>query len=142
MVDVGGDLVCFGKPPAGEVWIVEVRDPSARGNLAKLRLPGGGAVCTSGNYARYVEIAGRRYSHIIDPRTGLPADSVLSATVVARSAVVADVWATALSVLGSAGLKLLPEGAEAIIIVAERDGRRIHFSDGFEKLLKERPPEG
>ena len=51
MVDVGGDLVCFGRPPCGQSWTIDVKNPFGAGVLAKLRLDGG-AVCTSGNYAR------------------------------------------------------------------------------------------
>ena len=55
------------------------------------------AVCTSGNYRRFAEIGGKRYSHIIDPRTARPVDLAPSVTVVAPTAAVADGWATALS---------------------------------------------
>ncbi|OHB73177.1 MAG: hypothetical protein A2V70_09155 [Planctomycetes bacterium RBG_13_63_9] len=136
LVDVGGDLACFGKPADGETWPVDVKDPSGPGHLARVRLLGG-AVCTSGSYARFTEIAGRRYSHIIDPRTGRPADAVLSATTVAPTAVVADVWATALSVLGAEGLVLLPEGVEAMVVQRAGNDSRILCTPGFRELLEE-----
>jgi thiamine biosynthesis lipoprotein len=72
LVDVGGDLRCFGSDPDGGRWRVEIKNPFGGGPLAHLRV-GDAAVCTSGNYARFVEIEGRRYSHIIDPRSGRPA---------------------------------------------------------------------
>jgi len=137
LVEVGGDLRCFGEPPDGEAWRVELRDPfggKAPGRLALRE----GAVCTSGNYARFVEIEGRRYSHIVDPRTGRPADAVPSATVVAPSAVSADVWATALSVLGDQGLRMRPEGVEALLVVGEAPGKLVCTS-GFASLLEEAP---
>ena len=141
MIDVGGDLVCFGRPPSGDRWPVDVKHPLGPGHLAKLRLSGG-AVCTSGGYARFTEIAGRRYSHIIDPRTGQPAEATLSVTVVADDAVTADVWATALSVLGTDGLKKLPEGVEAMMMVGTEKDHRIVCTVGFRRVLGEPLPEG
>ncbi len=126
LVEVGGDIVCFGRPPSGESWEVDIKDPFGAGRLARLRLPDGGAVCTSGNYARFSQLAGRRHSHIIDPRTGQPADAVLSVTVVAADAVTADIWATALSVLGPAGFDLLPHGVEAMMVTDTKDNPKIH----------------
>ncbi len=136
LVEVGGDIVCFGRPPSGESWEVDIKDPCGGGRLAGVHLPDGGAVCTSGNYARFTDIAGRRYSHIIDPRTGQPADAVLSVTVVAADAVTADVWATALSVLGPAGFDLLPNGVEAMIVTGTQDDPKIHCTPGFRRLMK------
>jgi thiamine biosynthesis lipoprotein len=138
LVDVGGDLVCFGTPPNGDAWPVDVQDPGGPGCLATLRLPGG-AVCTSGNYARYVEIDGIRYSHIVDPRTGRAVNAALSVTIVADDAVTADVWATALSVLGPDGLLQLPQGVEAMMVLDTADGTEICSTPGLDALLEEPP---
>jgi thiamine biosynthesis lipoprotein len=142
MVDVGGDLVCFGEPPEeghgrGSSWPVDVQNPLGPGYMAKLRLSGG-AVCTSGGYARFTEIAGRRYSHIIDPRSGLPAEAALSVTVVAADAVTADIWATALSVLGREGLKRLPDGVEAMLMVGTKDDHQIVCTASLRGMLDEK----
>ncbi|MDD8044269.1 MAG: FAD:protein FMN transferase [Verrucomicrobiota bacterium] len=111
LVDVGGDLRCFGQPPDGKAWVVELRHPAGdQTPLTSLRLPHGWAVCTSGDYHRYSTIGGRRYSHIIDPRTGWPATKARSVTVLAPSALEADGWATALSVLGPEGIARIPAG--------------------------------
>jgi thiamine biosynthesis lipoprotein len=139
MVDVGGDLVCFGQPPDGQSWPVDIQDPLGPGHLASLHVSGG-AVCTSGGYARFVEIGGRRYSHIIDARTGRPAEAALSVTVVAADAVTADIWATALSVLGTAGLERLPEGVEAMMMVGTEDDHRSICTAGLRALLDGRLP--
>jgi len=141
MVDVGGDLACFGRPVSGESWNVDVRNPFGPGVLARLRITGG-AVCTSGDYARFVEIEGARYSHILDPRTGRPVEAVRSVTVVAPTAVVADVWATALSVLGVQGFRRMPRSAEAMIVEGDAGDRRLRCTPGFRALLMEPAPEG
>jgi FAD:protein FMN transferase len=139
LVDVGGDLACFGRPPSGEQWPVEVRDPFGPDVLFRLRLSGG-AVCSSGDYARFVEMKGKRYSHIIDPRTGRPAGTVHAVTVVAPTAVVADVWATALSVLGVEGFSRLPPVVEALIVEGDATAPRLRCTPGFPGLLEAEPP--
>ena len=139
LVDVGGDIRCFGQRAGGGKWTVGIRDPFRPDSdrmFATLGLEGG-AVCTSGNYFRYVEISGRRYSHIVDPRTGRPADAAPSVTVVAPTATVADAWATALSVLGPQGINLLPKsaGIEAMIVLGTGEDFSIFMTDGFAGLF-------
>jgi len=141
LVDVGGDLACFGRPPSGDRWPVEVQNPFGDGVLLRLRLPGG-AVSTSGAYARYVEIDGTRYSHILDPRTARPADAARSVTVVAPTAVTADVWATALSVLGVEGFSRLPAGVEALIVEGSEEVPQVRSTPGFRGLLEQPLPPG
>jgi thiamine biosynthesis lipoprotein len=123
-VNAGGDMFA-----AGDAFEVTIRDPD-RGPADTLsgisfRVRDAG-VATSGNYERYTEIDGRRYSHIIDPRNGLPVpDAIVQVTVVAASGAEADALATALTVLGvEEGLALvdsLPH-VEALFLV-RREGR-------------------
>jgi len=136
MVNVGGDLRCFGAPADGAAFSVALRSPFDDTTWASLRVTDR-AVCTSGNYARYVTISGKRYSHIVDPRTGVPADAAPSVTVVAISAAVADGWATALSVTGPPGLALLPQDAtvDAMVVTGTPPNHTIHATPGFVKLL-------
>ncbi len=141
VVDVGGDLACFGHPASTEQWSVDIRNPFGLGVLARLRIAGR-AVCTSGDYARFVEIDGKQYSHIIDPRSGRPAAVSRSVTVVASTAVVADVWATALSVLGTEGFAILPAGTEALIVEGDEDSPRLRCTPGLRELLEEPLPAG
>jgi thiamine biosynthesis lipoprotein len=137
LVEVGGDLRVFGVGPEGEDWSVGIRSPLEDRAWGEMKL-GDGAVCTSGDYARYVEIDGQRYSEVIDPRSGRPAESSSSVTVVAGDAMTADAWATALTVLGPAGLELLPAGerVEALIVSSDESGEfHVQASDGFSDLL-------
>lgn len=138
LVDVGGDLRVFGIPPEGGLWVVDVRNPFGAGRLARIGITSG-AVCTSGNYSRFFEIEGARFSHIIDPRSGRPATSTTSVTVVAETAVEGDIWATALSVLGPQGMEQLPVGIEAILVVGEEEDFRLYTTPGFRDLYQEEP---
>ena len=118
-------------------WTVDVRNPFDREAVfARISLAAG-AVCTSGNYERYTEVAGQRYSHIIDPRTCRPVDHVPSVTVVAPVAATADAWATALSVLGADGLdSLSPQASiEAMIVTGTPNEHKVHMTKGFRRLL-------
>ena len=144
LVNVGGDIRCFGKNTDGRKWRISIQNPFDKGGgkpLGILQIDKG-AVCTSGNYERFVIIDGKRYSHIIDPRTGWPVDSAPSVTVVAPTAAAADAWATALSVLaggpdGSAALDMITKdsGIEAMIVIGTKDKPAIHTTPGFDLLL-------
>jgi thiamine biosynthesis lipoprotein len=139
LVDVGGDVLCFGEQENGESWLVEVRNPFGPDCLAKVRIRDG-AVCTSGNYARYTEIEGKRYGHIIDPRMRRPTNEAESVTVVAPTALTADIWATALCVLGQDGLQRLPDDVNALMVVGSRDDYHLLCTAGFLELFKEPLP--
>ncbi|MDP6543417.1 MAG: FAD:protein FMN transferase [Phycisphaerae bacterium] len=141
MVNVGGDVRCFGQRGDGGKWRIGVRSPfDGDPTFAIIKLSAG-AVCTSGNYERYFEIDSKRYSHIVDPRTGRPVSMAPSVTVVAPTATAADAWATALSVLGAAGLELIDEnsGLEAMLVIGGPKEYRLVMTPGFAKLLHKSP---
>jgi thiamine biosynthesis lipoprotein len=132
MVEVGGDLRCVGTPETGRKWRVALRHPFRPGDRCGEIAIGGGAVCTSGDYGRYRIIDGKRYSHIVDPRDLHPVEGPASVTVVAPTAVVADGWATAISVVDR-----LPdvEGIEALIISGPREAPGVRMTEGFRQML-------
>jgi len=141
LVDVGGDIRCFGLSSRGGKWRIAVNSPFAPGGgefFGTLELTGL-AVCTSGNYERYSVIGGKKYSHIVDPRTAMPVDTAPSVTIVAPTAALADGWATALSVLGEAGLKRIDpdSGIEALVVMGGPDDYHLAQTPGFAKLLRE-----
>lgn len=137
LVNGGGDVLAAGGR-GNRAWIVGVKDPrGTQDDLAARVAVRDRAVVTSGDYERYVIVDGVRYHHIIDPRTGRPADRSRSTTIIAASAELADVLATAVFVLGPReGLALASEiaGVEAFVIDAE--GRH-WFTEGFPKLMVE-----
>ena len=128
MVDGSGEISCKGDQPGQRGWRVGVHDPSGKNDGVSdiLRLENV-AVSTSGNYERYYVIAGQKYSHIIDPRTGRPANEVISATVIAPTAEEANAYSTSLCVLGGKeGIKLVSDrkGVEALV-VEKLDGETV-----------------
>ena len=137
VVEVGGNMRCFGRREDGSPWPVDVLDPfDANGAAAMMRLAvGDGAVCTSSHYDRPLAINGRSYSRVLDPLTGWPAGGGVLATAVAPTCVQARAWAEALRVLGDAGLKLLPAGVEAMLVVGTAQSHKVHESEGFGKYV-------
>jgi len=118
-IDAGGDLYLAGLNPDGAAWSAGIRHPDGEGLLATVRVSNA-AVCTSGNYERRSE-ASPAARHIIDPRDGSVPDSLVSATVVAPSAMLADALATTTFVLGpTRGRRLLDEhGACGVLFSAD-----------------------
>lgn len=99
IVNIGGDLRAIGSH--GErPWIIGIRHPRQNGMLASIALQDNESVFTSGDYERFFQYEGKRYPHIIDPRTGQPADQATSVTVLHSNASIADAAATALFVAG------------------------------------------
>jgi len=100
MINAGGDIYCLGKRNKRD-WRVGVLDPRNDAHILKRINLEDNTVATSGDYQQFFEIEGKRYSHIIDPRSGYPVDNhVISVTVLADDATTADALSTAVFVLG------------------------------------------
>jgi FAD:protein FMN transferase len=120
LVDFGHDLRALGAPPGRPAWHIGLEDPERPGKCwASVGLGGGRGIASSGDYIRCFKIGGRRYGHIIDPRTGWPvANGCTQATVIAASCLQAGVLSTAAFVLGvPKGLELIQSlpGAEGML---------------------------
>ncbi|MCP4994409.1 MAG: FAD:protein FMN transferase [Gammaproteobacteria bacterium] len=99
IINTGGDLRAIGDHN-GKPWRIAIRHPSGEGVIAALEVAGDESVFTSGDYERKFEYKGKQYHHIIDPRSGLPAQGTRSVTVLHSDAATADAAATALFVAG------------------------------------------
>jgi thiamine biosynthesis lipoprotein len=99
IINASGDINSWGSKPSGSSWQVAITNPLNK-NKAFAMLPIKDAVVTSGNYEKYVTFNSRRYSHIIDPRTGYPSQGIISVTVFAPKAELADALATSVFVMG------------------------------------------
>jgi thiamine biosynthesis lipoprotein len=148
LIDIGGQIGCFGTTEKRGKWIVGVQNPakadnnqiiakSALGCLTALALSNM-AVATSGDYERFYKIGARRFSHIFNPATQKSADELASVTIIASNGVEADVLATAVSVLGAEkGLELIEktESTEALFIKAA--SQEIIKSSGVQQYLSD-----
>ena len=135
MVDASGDVVCSDAPPGKEGWRIGIAPlTEAKGPPSRYVVLKNGALTTSGDAFQFVELNGRRYSHIVDPKTGLGLTTRSSVTVMAGDCITADSLATAVSVLGPVkGLQLVKEtpGAAVLIVRAESDGIHISQTENF-----------
>ncbi len=126
LVSVAGDIKAFGLKSDGKPWKVGIRNPRAKGEkdeiMATIELKDM-AISTSGDYERYFILNDKRYHHLLDPKTGYPADTCQSVSVIAKDGVFTDAFSTGVFILGhEKGMKLLEEmGFDGIIV--NRDGK-------------------
>jgi len=125
IVAAAGDIRAFGLKPDGTLWNIGIKNPRQQSEadelIAKASLTNK-AISTSGDYERYFIEDGRRYHHILDPKTGYPAGRCRSVTVISDSGIFADGFSTAVFVSGpEKGMELVREaGSDAVII--DKDG--------------------
>ncbi|WP_299801218.1 FAD:protein FMN transferase [uncultured Maribacter sp.] len=100
IINASGDMNTWGKQPDGKEWKVAITNPMDKNKVFALLPITNGAVVTSGNYEKYVTFNDIRYTHIIDPRSGYPATGIISVTVFAPKAELADALATSVFVMG------------------------------------------
>jgi thiamine biosynthesis lipoprotein len=119
IVNASGDLTAWGFQPDGRPWTIGIVRPDIKGEIFSYLDITNMALATSGNYEKYVMIGGKRYSHTIDPRTGLPVTGIKSVTIITPNAEIADAMATPVMIMGvRAGLYMINQmkDIEAVII--------------------------
>jgi thiamine biosynthesis lipoprotein len=123
LVDLGGDMTVLGPHPDGRPWSIGLRNPRHPDDVVTNVVMRRGAIATSGDYERCIEIDGRRYGHILDPETGWPVAGLASVTVLAASCLVAGSVATIAMLKGREGLPWLKSLGVPYFSVDE-DGRQ------------------
>ncbi len=119
-VDLGGDIRAIGSQPDGLPWRIGVRHPRDADKVVAEIALSAGAIATSGDYERFMEVDGRRYCHILDPRTGWPAQGLSSVTVISDRCLVAGSLSTVAMLKGKEGAAWLRElGVRHIVIDEE-----------------------
>jgi len=128
VVNASGDLTAWGLQPNGQKWTVGIADPNLSEQIFSYLAITDLSVATSGNYEKFAIINGKKYSHTINPRTGLPVTGIKSVTIVTTNAEIADAMATPVTIMGiHAGLDMINQmnNIEAIII---DDNNRLYTS--------------
>jgi thiamine biosynthesis lipoprotein len=131
IVNASGDLSAWGYQPDGTPWTIGIVNPNASNRLFSYLTVTDMALATSGNYEKYILIDGKKYSHTIDPRTGLPITGIKSVTIIAPNAELADAMATPVMIMGiKAGLDMINQirDMEAILI---DDNDKIYSSNNI-----------
>ena len=119
IINASGDLAAWGLQPNGKPWTIGIADPNAAATLFSSFNISDMAVATSGNYEKFVIIEGKKYSHTINPKTGLPVRGIKSVTILCLNAEMADALATPVMVMGiKAGLFMINQikGVGCIIV--------------------------
>ena len=123
IINASGDMNTWGKQPDGSEWKVAITNPMDKNKVFALLPISNGAVVTSGNYEKYVTFNNIRYTHIIDPRSGYPATGIISVTVFAPKAELADALATSVFVMGiEVGLNRIEQLPKVECIIIDDKG--------------------
>jgi thiamine biosynthesis lipoprotein len=143
IIDLGGNIYALGEKEPGKDWNIGIRDPETeRGEPILSISVNNTSVVTSGIYERFFEANGKKYHHILDPRTGYPAENdLLSVTIVATSSMDADALSTSTFLLGAdKGMSLIEQtkNVDAIFINKKREVRLSSGLLGKVKVLDER----
>lgn len=124
IINASGDMNTWGKQPNGKEWKVAITNPMDKSKSYGLLPITDGAVVTSGNYEKFVEFNGKRYTHIIDPRSGMPSSGIISVTVFAPKAELADALATSVFVMGKdVGLSRINQFPKIECIIIDEKGQ-------------------
>ncbi|PCE64336.1 FAD:protein FMN transferase [Sediminicola luteus] len=119
IINASGDLTTWGTQASGKKWFVGITNPLKKDKVFTWMPVLESSVATSGNYEKFVTFKGKRYSHIIDPRTGYPTHGISSVTIFAKKAELCDALATAVFIMGKeAGMAMIEQlpGTEAIVV--------------------------
>lgn len=119
LIDLGGDIRVVGPHPDGSAWRLGVRNPRSPAQPLTVLDLASGALATSGDYERYIEINGQRYCHILDPRTGWPARGLMSVSVICDECLVAGTLATIAMLKGPDGARWLTTIGVRRVVVDE-----------------------
>lgn len=136
VISVGGSVLTYGEKPDGGAWRVGIVNPANPSeNIGFLSLKGQWCISTSGDYERYIEINNKRYHHIIDPKTGYPAESgVRSVTILTKDGLLSDALSTASFVLGVEEGSKLAEAFDAEALFIDNEGA-IYMTDGMKQYF-------
>jgi thiamine biosynthesis lipoprotein len=137
LVDLSGNMVALGSPVGSDRWRIGIRDPRGQTQyFARLRVHE--AISTSGQYEQFVAVNGRAYGHILNPRTGRPAEGLISVTVVAPTGLDCDAWDTPLFVLGPEAARRKAKALENISAILVQPGEAGVDTVWVEKTLEDR----
>lgn len=138
LVNLGGNVQAIGAKPDGSPWKVGIEDPRDNSKIVCSLSIEDKAVVTSGDYERYfIGDDGRRYCHIIDPKTGMPADKgLISVTIIGKNGTECDALSTALFVMGTEGAEKFLENHKEIEAVLIDGDMKVYMTEGAAELAE------
>ncbi len=133
IINASGDLNSWGKQINGEDWSVAIKNPLNKNKVFAMLPIYEKAIVTSGNYEKQVSFNGKKYTHIIDPRTGYPCSGIISVSIITASAELADALATSIFVMGKeVGLDFVNQLKQVECIIVDAEGK-VHYSNNINR---------
>lgn len=124
IVNASGDLAAWGLQPNGQEWTIGISDPDQASQPFSYLSITNKAIATSGSYEKFVMIDGKRYSHTINPKTGLPVSGIKSVSIISSNAELSDALATPVTVMGvSAGLNLVNQLPNVACVIIDDENK-------------------
>lgn len=130
VIDAAGDLTTWGTNLTGKKWIVGIANPLEKDKIVSWLPIVESSIATSGNYEKYVTFKGKRYSHIMDPRTGYPSTGIKQVSILSKNAEVCDALATAVFIMGKDDGLFLINQLDGVEVVLFDSYNNVHKSDG------------
>jgi FAD:protein FMN transferase len=131
IVNASGDMTTWGLQPNGKPWTVGIADPNLKESIFSYIDITDMSVATSGNYEKFIIVDGKKYSHTIDPRTGMPISGIKSVTILSTNAEIADAMTTPVMIMGvDAGLNLINQMQNVETIIVD-DNDKLYISNNI-----------
>ncbi|MBD3904098.1 FAD:protein FMN transferase [Chryseobacterium sp. Ch-15] len=128
IINASGDISAWGNQPDGKPWAIGINNPFKDDKIAAVLYLKENAVTTSGSYEKYAEINSKRFSHIMNPKTGYPSTGLTSVTIIGPNATMANGFSTSIMVLGKKeGLKLIKKFPEYQYLIIEDSGKIVKY---------------
>ena len=135
-ISAGGDVIVGNPPPGRLYWIIRI-NPFGDSNSETMRVKlSNAAVSTSGNVEQFIQIGGKKYSHIINPKNGLGLTTNHAAVVISNKGSMSDALATSISILGKSGLKILDHFPNTEAAIIDLNDNKVTKSSNFNKFSK------
>ena len=135
-ISAGGDVIVGDPPPGRLYWIIRI-NPFGDSNSETMRVKlSNAAVSTSGNVEQFIQIGGKKYSHIINPKNGLGLTTNHAAVVISNKGSMSDALATSISILGKSGLKILDHFPNTEAAIIDLNDNKVTKSPNFNKFSK------
>ena len=135
-ISAGGDVIVGDPPPGRLYWIIRI-NPFGDSNSETMRVKlSNAAVSTSGNVEQFIQIGGKKYSHIINPKNGLGLTTNHAAIVISNKGSMSDALATSISILGKSGLKILNHFPNTEAAIIDLNDNKVTKSPNFNKFSK------
>tara|TARA_R110002051_G_scaffold56554_2_gene105230 strand:+ start:8346 stop:9299 length:954 start_codon:yes stop_codon:yes gene_type:complete len=131
IINIGGDITTWGTKTTGDKWLIGIVNPNGKGLVSSWLPILESSVATSGGNADYMIVNDKKYTHVLNPKTGYPSTGIISVSVFAKSAELSDALATSIFVMGlNSGIALINQLGDTEVIIVD-ENNKMHKSNGI-----------